>query len=339
MSFYSDNENFINIKLHHYMKGLSDGEKLIKYESIKPETRKRLKKAYLSSENIFEFYEQAFEYLSFFELEFLVVNLFFEKECDNIFNYLIFGILSKLEIDKRLLFPYKFIDFMRKNSSENQVGSFLKQELTELLSLEQNDWDSLNTNQNSIVKKYASWLVTSGDIKVNNFSYLLLCKIWNHYEKYKEGFETKAIVLYDSINKEFDELIKKEVYLNLYEIITEIEKSIKDILLKDLNYYPIIDKQIQSDKNYNKHRTRFNNNIELSKFLYKSYNKESFISLFEMMIGKDHIYNGKLKKEINNKLNNLELPNDKEILDIVYLNLEGRQDKIRYDFLKRLYIF
>ena len=38
----------------------------------------------------------------------------------------------------------------------------------------------------SIVKKYAIWLIESNKTSVNkivnDYSYLLLCKIWNHYE-------------------------------------------------------------------------------------------------------------------------------------------------------------
>jgi len=57
------------------------------------------------------------------------------------------------------------------------------------------------------------------------------------------------------------------------------------------------------------------------------------------MIGKEDIYNGKLQKEINNKLNKLELPNNMEIMEIINLSLEGSQNEIRNDLLKRLYVF
>ena len=59
MSFYSANKNFIHIKLHIEMKGLSDKDKLDKYVNIKAETRKRLQEAYLLSNNLYDFYEEA----------------------------------------------------------------------------------------------------------------------------------------------------------------------------------------------------------------------------------------------------------------------------------------
>ena len=113
----------------------------------------------------------------------------------------------------------------------------------------------------------------------------------------------------------------------------------KGKLFIDLNYYPILDNQTQASKGYISQRIRLNDNVKLSKFLCKSYNKESFISIFKLMIGKEDIYNGKLQKEINNKLNKLELPNDKEIREIINLSLEGSHNEIRNDFLKRLYVF
>ena len=232
---------------------------------------------------------------------------------------------------------------MSNCSSKDEVADFLKVELTELLSLEPSDWDSLNTTRNSIVKKYAIWLIesnkTSVSKKVNNFGYLLLCKMWNHYENYNQHFDIKAIVFYDLINKKFTELVNEEVYVNLYEIKSDLEKSIDGMLFKDLNYYPILDNQSQSNKNYKLHRNKLYDNIRLSKFLCKSYKKESFISIFKMMIGKEDIYNGKLQKEINNKLNKLELPNNMEIMEIINLSLEGSQNEIRNDLLKRLYVF
>ena len=343
MSFYSDNENFIKIKLLSEMKGLSDEEMFSQYESIKPETRKRLKKAYLSSEDLCKFYEEAFEHVLFFEQEFLIINLFFEKKCNSIFNYLKFGELSELKINKKFLFSYKFINYMSNCSSEDEVAEFLKVELTELLLLQPSDWESLSSNRNSIVKKYGIWLIdsnkTSVNTKINSFGYLLLCKIWNYYENYSEHFDEKAIVFYNSINKIFTELVNKEVYVNLNLVVTELKNSKDEMLFIDLNYYPILDNQTQASKGYISQRIRLNDNVKLSKFLCKSYNKESFTSIFKMMIGKEDIYNGKLQKEINNKLNKLELPNDKEIREIINLSLEGSQNEIRNDFLKRLYVF
>jgi len=345
MSFYSSNKNFIHIKLLSEMKGLSDEEMFSQYESIKPETRKRLKKAYLSADDLCNFYEEAFEHVLFFEQELLIVNLFFEKECNQIFNYLRFGKLSELEINKGLLFPYKFIDYMTNNSSEDEVASFLKIELTELLSLEPSDWDSLSTKRNSIVKKYAVWLIESNkksvNIKVNNYSYLLFCKVWNHYENYNEHFDEKAIVFYNSINKIFTELVNKGVNVNLNLVITALKNSTDAILFKDLNYYPILDNQAQASKGYISQRISLKHNIRLSKFLYTSFENESFLNIFKMTssIGDEIIFFDKIQKEINNKLNNFLLPNDSELEDIINLKLEGRQNEIRYDFLKRLYVF
>jgi|TARA_R110001592_G_scaffold90485_2_gene266008 hypothetical protein len=343
MSFYSDNENFIKIKLLSEMKGLSDEEKLSKYVNIKVETRKRLKKAYSSSEDLCKFYEEAFAHVLFFEQEFLIINLFFEKECNSIFNYIKFGELSELQLDTVNLFSYKFINHMNNCFSEDEVSEFLKVELTELLSLEKSDWDSLILNRNSIVKKYALWLIESNRTKINSkvniFSYLLFCKIWNYFESYNEHFDSKAIVFYNSLNEKFTELLNKEVYVNLNQIVVEIQIGMQGLLFKDLTYYPILDNHTQSSNGYILQRNKFNENVKLSEFLCKSYAKESIVTIFKMMIGKEVVFSDRLQKEINEKLNRNILPSEKELEEIVNLELEGRQNEIRYDFLKRLYIF
>ncbi|PWG05214.1 hypothetical protein [Polaribacter aquimarinus] len=343
MSFYSANKNFIHIKLHSEMKGISDKEKLGKYENIKVETRKRLKEAYVVSNNLFEFYEETFEHLLYFEQEFLIINLFFEQNCNRIFNYIKFGKLSELKLNKKFLFSYKFINYMNNCSSEDEVTDFLKVELTELLSLKPGDWDSLTMHRNSIVKKYAIWLITSNktkvNIKLNNYSYLLLCKIWNHFENYTEHFDEKSIVFYNTINEKFNKLINKGVYVNLNQIVFEIKTFMKGSLFKDLNYYPIIDNKTKSNSGYNIQRNRLNENIKLSNFLCKSYKKESYGNIFKMMIGKDDVYCDMFKKEVNDKLDQLILPNKQDLDAIIKSNFEGKQEQIKKEFLRRLYIY
>ena len=343
MSFYSANKNFIRNKLYSEMKGLSDKEKLDKYQNIKAETRKRLQVTYLESNNLYAFYEEAFEYLSFFEHEFLIINLFFENDCNRIFNYLKFGKLTELKINKQFLFSYKFINFMNKCSSEDEVTDFLKFELTELLSLNPDDWDYLNTNRNSIVKKFAAWLVFSNkdsvNTKENNYYYLLFCKLWNHNDRFLENFNEKAIVFYNEVNRKFHELLDNEVYVDLSKIDSDIRMVVGDMFFKELNYYPIIDNKTDASNGYIFQRKKLKENMNLSKILCKSYIKESFISIFEMIIGNDNEFTNKLQKELNTKLNRLDVPNNNEIMEIINLNLDDRQAIVRNEFLKRLYIF
>ena len=124
-------------------------------------------------------------------------------------------------------------------------------------------------------------------------------------------------------------------------MITALKNSTDAILFKDLNYYPILDNQAQASKGYISQRISLKHNIRLSKFLCTSFENESFLNIFKMTssIGDEIIFFDKIQKEINNKLNNFLLPNDSELEDIINLKLEGRQNEIRYDFLKRLYVF
>ncbi|MCG1037711.1 hypothetical protein [Polaribacter sargassicola] len=343
MSFYSANKNFIHIKLHSEMNGLSDIEKLDKYENIKVEMRKRLREAYVTCNNLYEFYEETFEHLLYFEQELLIINLFFEQDCNRIFNYIKFGKLSELKFNKSFLFSYKFINYMNNCFSEDEVTDFLKFELTELLSLKADDWDSLITNRNSIIKKYATWLIVSNKTSINKqvniYSYLLLCKIWNHYVNYIEHFDEKSIVFYNTLNKTFTALVNKGEYVNLNQIVIDLRIWMKSLLFKDLNYYPILDNKIKSTTGYNLQRNKLKDNIRLSKFLSKSYEKESYSNIFKMMVGKDHVYCDMFKKEINNKLNQLILPDKHDLDTIIKLSFEKKQEQIKNEFLRRLYIY
>ena len=57
------------------------------------------------------------------------------------------------------------------------------------------------------------------------------------------------------------------------------------------------------------------------------------------MISKGDVLSDKFKKEINEKLNELILPNKSELDAIIQLNLEEKQAKVKDEFLRRLYMY
>lgn len=343
MCFYQDNKNFITIKLHTEMKGLSDEEKLIRYEIIKDETRKRLKSAYNGCENLFGFYEEAFNCLRFFDLDFLLLNLFLEKKVSSIFLYLSNGSLSSSKINHIESFSSRLYNDMVNTFSNDLEVDFLKLDFTKLLDLNSDDWNSVHTDRNEVVKKYACWLIEENkkgiQSDLNKYSYFLFCKIWNSYGSYHENFSTKAIVFYDTLNKKFSELLNEGIYVNLKQMITEL-KVVKDALfVEDLEFYPLLDKEEHTSKGYDIQRDNFNEYVGLSTSLSKSYINDSFESIFDTMLYAETILSKKLQIEIHNKLDKLHLPNKKELDVIINLQLEGEQKIIKQEFLKRLYIF
>ena len=343
MCFEKNNENFIKIELHANMKGLTDEEKLINYEVIKDETRKRLKSAYTDCENLFSFYEEAFNYLHFFDLDFLLLNLFFEKEGSNIFLYLSNESLSMNKISHKTLFSSRLYNDMMCTFSNDLDEDFLKLNFTKLLNLNSNDWASVQTELNEVVKKYASWLMEENKkgIKtdVNKYTYFVFCKIWNSYGSYRENFSTKAIVFYNTLNEKFSELIKKGFYFDLSQMIYELKGLKDDLFVKELEFYPLLDQEKNTSNGYNIQRKKFNGYVKVSKSLSISYAKYSFDSIFKNLISAEAILCEKLEREINKKLDNLKIPNQDELNKILAINLEGEKHIIREKFLKRLYVY
>ena len=343
MGFYKDNENFIIIKLHREMIGLSDEEKIMQYEIIKAETRKRLKSSYNNCDNTFGFYEEAFNNLFFYDLGFLLTNLFFEKNASDIFLYLSNGSLSISKINHRESFSSNFYNDMMNAFSKNLEVDFLKLEFTKLLDLNSGDWKSVHTNHNEIVKKYAFWLIEINKKNIqtdlNIYSYFLFCKIWNSYDSYRENFSEKAIVFYNTLNKKIKKLFKEEFYIDLSEMINELQ-DVKDALfIEDLEFYPLLDQEEHDISGYVIQRELFNKYVKLSKTLRKTYVNDSFEAIFDTILGAESILCRKLENEINKKLDRFHIPSQNELDSIINKNLEGKKKLVLQRFLKRLYIY
>lgn len=346
MSFKTDNENFIRIKLFSDMKELSDEDRLIKYESVKEETRKRLKKSYtnsLETGKVRIFYEEVLECLAFYETDYLLLNLFFEKDVDNLFTILSYNNLIHLNFKNKESFSYNFWEFMDISSSVNRVDDFLKTEFIQLIQIDSIKWEAEDANRNDVTKGYASWLMKSNKNSLNKylniFSYIIFCKIWNHYDLYNDYLNIKAIVFYNAINKKFDNLLAKGFYVDLNQIVIDL-KEIKDVLfVENLTYYPLLDDAKNLNRGYVKQRKKFNTRIELSKELCKSYVHKSYDSIFYAMIGKESVICKKIHDELNEKLNKLEIPNSNELNMIKSIKDNKAANFVKQDFLRRLYIY
>lgn len=343
MSFFAANKNFITQRLIVDMKSLSNEEKRIQYETIKEETRKRLKKYYDICSKPEKFYEEAFEQLAFYEQEYLLINLFFEKDVSKLFKNLSQSCLSDLQYLKEGSFSFIFYNFMKSNFLENRVNEFLKLEFTKLLSLYSDDWRSEGPVRNNITKRYGSWLMesnkTNTQIDLNIFSYIFFCKIWNNYDKYEENFTTKAIILYNTLNNDFYNLLKEGYYVNLNKIITNLFTIKEDLFVKDLAYYPLLDDSEHASEGYINQRNKFNKNMKLSENLCRSYVNESYVIIFDVLRGRDSIMSEKIQNELNDKLNKFQIPNSKELF--IIKKIEGSEcvNIVRKDFFRRLYIF
>ncbi len=340
MSFYKENENFIIQKLHSEMKGLSDEEKLTKYEKIKIKTRERLKQSYLKSlksERVKNFYEETFEQLAFYETDYLLLNLFFEKNVNGLFNHLSYDDSIHLNFKNGKSFSYDFWKFMEDSGD---VSEFLKTEFISLLKIPEHEWSTKNEKTHDIIRVFPKIFLNPEEDK-HEVSYYLLLKLWNHFDKYNKDLNTTSTMLYYLVNVEFDKLKNEGIYVNLNRKVNELNQNIDDLFVTNLEYYPLLnksDKRIFS-KGFYIQLDEFNKRVELSKELCKSHVNESFDSLFYTMLGKSSIICKQIHNELNKKLNKLEIPDSKELDTIKKIEDNKDVNFFKQDFLRRLYIF
>lgn len=340
MGFNQDNKNFIIQKIHSEMKGLSENEKLVKYDSIKEETRGRLKKSYLKSLESYEikkFYEEAFESLAFFETDYLLLNLFFEKDVNGLFYHLSNDDLIHLNFRNKESLSYDFWKFM---DDYGDVSQFLKNEFIPILNIPEHEWSTNNERAHDIIRVFPKIFLNLAEDK-HETSYYLLLKLWNHFDKYNKDLNATSTMLYYLVNQEFDKLKNEGIYVNLDEMVNKLNQNINDLFVAKLGYYPLLskfDKPIFS-KGFYKQREGFNNRIELSKDLCKSYVNKSFDSLFYVMLGKSSIICEQIQKELIEKLEKFEIPDSKELDTIINIEDNKNVNRVKQDFLRRLYIY
>jgi len=347
MTFIEDNKNFINIKLHAEMKGLSDDEKLKKYRLENQEdTQKRLKKYYIKCIKKLDFYSEAFEYLSFFESDYLMLNLFLEKEANVLITFLSYNSFNNLNFVDKESISYNFWVFVNKNSEEDIVSEFLKTELYQLLGISENDWVNENKNYYPVITKYAEWLIKAVEDEVDSnkimFTYILFSKLWNHFSVFNEQFNTKAIRFYNIINEKFDDLKNHGIFLNLNNLIIRIKDNQNELMVNEINYFPLLDNEInQSYSNgYIIQRDKFNERVKQSEMLCSSYIDKSYHFIFNLMINEEKVICNKLyHKDIVGKLNNFQFPDSEEIRQIGEIEVGENTDRLKNDFFRSLYIF
>lgn len=337
MSFYQENKNFITIKLHSEMKGLTDDEKLIRYETIKEETRKRLKKFYLKSQRVKNFYEEIFEQLAFYETDYLLLNLFFEKNVNGLFYHLSNDDSIHLNFKNEESFSYDFWKFMEGSCD---VSKFLKTEFIPLLKIPEQEWSTKNEKTHDIIRVFPKIFLNPEELK-HEVSYYLLLKLWNHFDKYNKDLNTTSTMLYYLVNAEFDKLKNKGIYVNLNKMINELNQNIDDLFVTNLEYYPLLNKSDKSifSKGFYTQLDEFNKRVELSKDLCKSYINEPYDSIFHALIGKNTIICDKIQNDLNQKLDRLEMPDSNEIETIKNIEDNNDVNSVKNDFLRRLYIY
>ena len=359
MSYLEDNKNFIHQYLVVEMRGLSDAEKVAKYEFKKEDNRKRLAESYLKCGNDkekVEFYNEAFLINSFFESDFLMLNLFFESKSEHFFISLTDSkCFDNLNFQSLTELPYKFWNYMRCPLSE-EVEGFLKQEFLLIIDdITEQIWNSESETKNDVVRAYANWLMNNIKNAISlyqvYYSAQLFCKIWN---KFSAPFNNlKAIVFLNKINEQFEMLKISGIHIDLNKIINLMEEGFSILFVNDIKYFPLIDKNDNPlySSEYLSKRNILKNNIEISKKLNKSYIELTYNSIFTELcqvsdislvnkINSDEIaLINKINSDLKQKINNFEIPTKEELNFIDELECDSNINKIKLEFYRCQYLY
>ncbi|WP_026708925.1 hypothetical protein [Flavobacterium frigidarium] len=339
MSFFSKNENFIKIKFHSDMRGMSLEQKIFHYNKyLKKDTLKRLKEYLQRSEeelknedlnsedfNLFTSsqnelqnktrdYLEVIDLLKDFEFESILNSIYFEG-----FNKQLLSVLGEQLIKSK---PIDFQDkFLILNPLKNNED-LAKIILTEQLNLTNNDWLIESVNQNPIVKKLTVWIGlklieknSESEITLVLFHY---AKFWK--TKYSNPYnEIKGIVLLNdlilTLNKELQNL-----KINFKIVLNELSK-ILDSLLFNINSPPFLENELTLRNSkvpgYGKKLNEFNLLLEQSCKYLVNYDKLSNKELFKKYFDADESIQKLIFEIIKNRFSNEYIPNS---YDIDYFN-------------------
>lgn len=344
MGFIDENKNFILQNLIIGMNALSNSDKIIKYELIKKETRKRLSNSYINSTDKLSFYKDAFWELSFYETDYLMLNLFFEKDVNVFFTILSRHHFNSLNFTSEHHLSKIFYNYMEEHSEEDNAKEFIKKEFINLLNIHENVWNNL-AGHKTFIQAYTNWMAES---LVNStiddsliFSYQILCKLWDISGFKSEDFNKQSGLLYHHANTNVENLINSGEKIDLHRL-TNLFKGLPNELFNHKKlYFPLIDSNNNDyDKIHLLQRGKFIKIIELSKTYCTSYIDKSFIFIFNLIDKhSNQIVINKLQEEIISKLENFNLPSSAEINEIIGLENFHEMNKFKKVFLRKIYYF
>jgi hypothetical protein len=353
MCFIDDNKYFIQHSFQNGMKGLSDDERIRHFSTLRLEVRQRLKDSHSRCVSNFKFYKDAIEILFNYDADYLILNIFYEATSVNVFNVLNHAGNLKHPVLKDpttiSAHYYLYITTILKNkgtyNSQDEL-SFLKTNFIKVVpSINLHDWNSENENRNPIISKYSKWIIDNCDDEANVdkvlWSFLLFVKIWNSYDFFHTAFNRKVIVFYSAIISEYDKISDPKTTINFYKFYYKARNICNSLFVK-IKYIPLLDTK---DSEYYRpgyliQRELFLDKLRQAEQLSVISGNKSILSIFRLLNVSDGVFFiSRAKIALLKKIDDLELPNDEELLKIKNLQLKGSGDDLRTYLFEKLYLF
>jgi len=354
MSFIQDNFNFLRIKIHSELIGLSRKDQREKYNLIQNETRQRLQRSFENCNNRSDFYVEALQELKLFESEYLFMNIFFEEKCEVIINKLIDKDLFEFEqLDSELPLLTNFYTFIKetyvsykKPISNRDIDFFLKKEFMRLTGISERDWLFENDTQNKVLRVYSKWLISKlsqkgNDVEITN-SMLLFTKIFNYYPVFTIEFTNRSLIFLSTFLRGINSYFQNGELLYLFPPIEKTRKILGRILYREeFIHSPLTDRADYDfySPGYLIKRNELDERVRKAKIFSQSFLESSFVDIFLIVNLCELRFRWTIVNRLNEKIDLGYYPKESELMDINSLKGDSDFIRIRNEFFARFYLF
>jgi hypothetical protein len=340
MCFIKDHTNFIQQKIIVAMNGLAEEECLKNYDLIKEDTRRRLKQSYLSCDDKVSFYKDSFSILSFYETDYLMTNLLFEKD-KSILLHLTNDDTFKSNLNFRIenSFSEQYFEVYKISSTEIEIINTLLLD-EKLFNFSQ---DELNASkiplENTIINKLSLYFVDGLDQSKYILLYYIFIK-WLYTNKSTDYINT-SLLLYAKIDRENN--------VKLYENFQVLENLLSNLFYfekinrksdEDYLILPLFTKLEIESKGLLKQKEKFEKNLVNSKIVSKSKLNKTFTPIFKLL--EEEQEERKIDQYINvlkEKIDNFELPDNFEKDYLIKIVVTDYTRIKLNDIKRRLYLY
>lgn len=314
MSFFNSNQHFVTQRLMVDFRGLNQEESIIRYDGLKSKVHEKLREYYSKVEDKLTFYTEIIELLGKRDGEYILLNLFFEKDVD----FIIMGLKRNDSINSIKCFDSESLSFnilseIKKNSNF-QIVFFLKEYFTALIDLSEADWKNENENIHPLVRAFAKWLAENSDRKANEFELgvLLFEKIWSFY--FSTPFNNLKALIFVSVL--INEIKKNSI--PIHRNLDRVRATIRELFVIRSHSILLDDTNLKNELStgYIKNRLELEKLLDNSRSKDKDFQSWTFIEIFEAFDKMNIPDKEKALKDLRLKIDSGEIPTGADLTSL-----------------------
>lgn len=240
MTFLRDNENFFKFGLGVGMKGLEGFEKKKSYSThFQKDARRRVRAGYTKvNHNIdskIEFYSEVLLALSSYDLEYILLSIYFDEHADQLITH--FSETIRPLLNKEV-FRFGSLNSLFSGMVVPYDGSitkgFLKDFFINKIGLHTGEWEADGPNNNPVINKFNNYIISY--ITDENSGYqdihevlLNFSKLWDIY--YGKPFNHfKALILIHKLSEQYNRINPADLKINFGNVILEMNSLLSEVI-------------------------------------------------------------------------------------------------------------